>query len=176
MVKLTLEAVAVEAGISKASVLYDYKTKQGLIRAMIERLVSTENERIQGFIDGLGDTPDAPIRGFLAARRLSISDDERAFAVTLCAALAQDAELREPVQVSYQTRIAEIQRSTHPRGAQLAFLAVEGLMLMEWFGLHSWTDSERASLVADMTWLTAQNPARSAEQVASPDDTDTAAD
>ena len=31
--RLTIEAVAAEAGISKASVLYDYKTKQALIKA-----------------------------------------------------------------------------------------------------------------------------------------------
>ena len=44
--KLSLDAVATEAGISKASVLYDYKTKHALIRALVERRVAAETARI----------------------------------------------------------------------------------------------------------------------------------
>ena len=33
--QLTLDAVAIEAGISKASVIYDYKSKQQLIKSVI---------------------------------------------------------------------------------------------------------------------------------------------
>src|SRR3546814_8507750 len=43
---LTLEAVAAEAGISKASVLYDYGTKQALMKALIERRIAAEDSRI----------------------------------------------------------------------------------------------------------------------------------
>ncbi|MBL6430319.1 MAG: TetR family transcriptional regulator [Alphaproteobacteria bacterium] len=35
--RLTLDAVACAARINKASVLYDYKTKQALIKAVLER-------------------------------------------------------------------------------------------------------------------------------------------
>lgn len=64
---LTLEAVAAEAGISKASVLYDYKTKRALIRTLIERRVAAEEELIQRFVDAHADRPDARIRGYIAA-------------------------------------------------------------------------------------------------------------
>ena len=37
---LTLEAVAKQAGISKAAVIYDYKSKQAVIEAIVERLSS----------------------------------------------------------------------------------------------------------------------------------------
>ena len=60
---LTLEAVATEAGISKASVLYDYKNKQALMRAVIERRIAAEDARIQEIQDRLGDEPNAAILG-----------------------------------------------------------------------------------------------------------------
>lgn len=157
--RLTLDAVAAEAKISKASVLYDYKTKQMLINAVIERRVSAEDGRIQGFIDGLGPVPDAPIRGRIAAVLPSMPDEDRSVAISLCAALAQDEQLRQPIQKIYRERIEEILRtSEHPRGAMLAFLAVEGLKLIEWLGLHSWPEPERKLLVAEMDWLVDQRP------------------
>jgi AcrR family transcriptional regulator len=158
-VRLTLEAVAAEAKISKASVLYDYKSKQMLIRAVIERRVAAENARIQEYIDRLGPVADGPIRGRIAATSRPIPDEDRPVAISLCAALAQDAQLRQPIQNIYRERIAEIlATSKHPRGAMLAFLAVEGLMLMEWFGLHSWPEPERSRLVAEIAWLIDHEP------------------
>jgi AcrR family transcriptional regulator len=156
---LTLDGVACEAGISKASVLYDYKTKRALVRALIERRVATEQQRVQRFIDAESDRPNARIRGHLAATSRSFSDEERSVALNLCAALAQDAELRVPVQQSLGEAVAEIQRdSAHPRGAMLAFLAIEGLTLLDWFGLHSFDKPERERLIADIDWLIGQSP------------------
>jgi AcrR family transcriptional regulator len=156
---LTLDAVAAEAGISKASVLYDYKTKRALIRAVIERRVAVEKAYIQTFVDALAGEPDALIRGRLAAASRLRSDEERAVAFNLCAALAQDSGLREPIQQINREQIAEIaSQSTHPRGAMLAFLAAQGLMMMEWFELHCWSADERERLVAEIGWLVDQSP------------------
>lgn len=156
---LTLEAVAVEAGISKASVLYDYKTKRALIRALIERRVGVEQTRIQRFVDAEAGKPNADIRGRLAAASRASSEEDRSVALNLCVALAQDAELRGPVQKSLQETLAAIAASsTHPRGAMLAFLAVEGLTLLDWFGLLSFPEAERDRLIAEIGWLVGQSP------------------
>ncbi len=161
---LTLEAVATEAGISKASVLYDYKTKRALIRAIIERRIAAGEARVQSLVDELRGQPNAQIRGRLAAAARSVSDEERTVALNLCAALAQDGDLREPIHDVYRNAIAQIgASSTHPGGAILAFLAAEGLMLMELFGLHSWPAEERERLVAQIGWLIEQSPAEPAQ-------------
>jgi len=152
--RLRLEAVAAEAGISKASVLYDYKTKQALIKAVIERRVSSETARLRACIDQLGPVPDRVMRGRIAAADRGISDADRAVALNLIAALAQDSELRAPIQEAYRHQIAEIiDTSSHPRGALLAFLALEGLKLMEWFGLYSWPERERKQLFEEISSL-----------------------
>ena len=156
---LTLDAVAAEAGISKASVLYDYKSKRALIGAVIERRVGTEERKIQAFIDTEAGKPDADIRGRLAAASRSSSEEDRSVALNLCVALAQDAELRGPVQKSLQDTLSAIAASsTHPRGAMLAFLAIEGLTLLDWFGLLSFPEPERDRLIAEIGWLIGQSP------------------
>src|SRR3546814_17177550 len=48
-------------------------------------------------------------------------------------------------------RIARVlETSSQPRGALLAFLAIEGLMALEWLGLHRWQTAERGALLASI--------------------------
>lgn len=154
-VRLTLDAVASEAGISKASVLYDYKTKQALIKAVIDRRVATEKDRLNGAIEKLGPVRDKVLRARIAiAKDRAVSDTDRAVIISLVAAMAQDAELRTPIQETVRHQIAEIvHKSSHPREALLAFLALEGLKLLECLGLYNWSKEERRGLLENITSL-----------------------
>lgn len=157
--RLTLDAVAAEAGIAKASVIYDYKCKQALIEAMIARRMAAEDARIAAAAEAVGDGPDRAIRGRILAAARAVPEEERGVALALTASLAQDAALRRPVQDSYRRRIAQIlAESRSPRGALLAFLAVEGLMALEWLALHGWAPEERERLLAEIAWLAEQEP------------------
>tara|TARA_S200002703_G_scaffold19383_1_gene15721 strand:+ start:207 stop:797 length:591 start_codon:yes stop_codon:yes gene_type:complete len=156
---LTLESVAIEAGISKASVLYDYKTKQALMKAVIERRIATENNRIEEIEQHLGPVPNVAIRARLSSELQELSDEDRKVALSLCAVVSQDADLRRPVQDMFARRIAHVmETSDKPRGSILAFLAVEGLKSLEWLGLHQWPSEERKRLLSEIRWLVDQEP------------------
>lgn len=162
---LTLEAVAAEADISKASVLYDYGSKPALIKALIERRIVAEDRRIGEIEDRLGPVPDAAIRARLASELRDLTDEDRSVALSLCAMVAQDAELRTPIQDMMRRRIARVlETSKQPRGALLAFLAIEGLMALEWLGLHRWPAEERRKLLAEIRWLVDQQPESVADE------------
>ncbi len=157
---LTLDAVAMEAGISKASVIYDYKTKQQLIKAVIERRVVLGEERTRAMTEDLGAVSSASIRGLIAAASDAEPDDARAVAVNLGAALAQDDELRKPIEDYYGRTIASVMATSRsPRGGLLAFLALEGLRALEWHDFHSWPDDERRRILQDIGWLVDAVPA-----------------
>lgn len=154
--RLTLEAVATEAGISKASVIYDYKSKQALIKAVIERRVAKDRETLRGTIEKLGAVPDARIRGRIAVAAETIPDDRRAVAINLSSALAQDAELQRLMQDTYRQEVAAIlETSTNPRSALAAFLAVEGLRILEFLGLLTWAGPERAQILGEIEAMAA---------------------
>ncbi|PWK74037.1 TetR/AcrR family transcriptional regulator [Aminobacter sp. AP02] len=151
---LTLDAVATAAGISKASVIYDYKSKQQLINAVIRRRVDAEQERIQALTPPAGSVPSAAINGLIAAAAQRPRDHVRAVAVNLVAALAQDAESRGFIEAVYARMIASVSETAeNPRGAILAFLALEGLKRLELHNMHPWSDAERAGILHDIQWL-----------------------
>jgi AcrR family transcriptional regulator len=172
--RLTVDAVACEAGISKASVLYDYKSKHELVKAVIARRVSDDETAYRETAARFARSADSAIRGQVAMATRSYPEEERAVAYNLCAALGQDADLRAPVQEAFRRRVDEIRRtSEHPDGALLAFLAVEGLIFIDHFGLHDWTPDERARLIAGIDWLIGQNPETAPPAEGAPDDTET---
>ncbi|MEP0478209.1 TetR/AcrR family transcriptional regulator [Nisaea sp.] len=157
--KLTLEAVAIEAGISKASVLYDYKTKQALIKALVERRIASENAKLRHIENGLGHIPNAAIRAQLSSELQEPSDEDGAVMLSLCAVVAQDADLRHPVQEMIAQRITRVKETVeNPRGSMLALLALEGLRALERLGLHKWPSEERKQLLSEIRWLVEQEP------------------
>ena len=152
--RLTLDAVALQAGISKASVIYDYKTKQALIEAVVQRAVRHDNAYNDGVTTSLGDVTSPNIRGRIVAAATPIPDDFRAVALNLSAALAQDAQLRTTFQDNQKKVIAGIaDTASNPRGALLAYLALEGLKLLEALDYHTWPKPERDQLLRDINWL-----------------------
>ncbi len=152
--RLTLDAVAAEAGISKASVLYDYKTKQALIKAVIEHLSAAEVARLRSFVEREGDKPDAAILGMIEAAKSGDTAFHRNVALDLAVALNQHNDLRRAIQENIGSFIDAVQTSsTYPRRAQVAFLAVEGLKLIESFGLYTWSPKERDQLLKDIRAL-----------------------
>src|SRR5690606_314330 len=165
---LTLDAVAAAAGISKASVIYDYKTKQQLIKAVIERRRALEEERICSASAGLGEVAGAPIHGMIAAAATAAQDEMRAVGINLAGAVAQDSELRKPVAEFYQEKIATVMETIkdNSRGGLLAFLALEGLKALEWNEFHCWPDHERQRMLREIARLDDAEPAP--EEIATP--------
>ncbi|WP_442501518.1 TetR/AcrR family transcriptional regulator [Marinivivus vitaminiproducens] len=153
-----MDAVAQEAGISKASVLYDYGTKQGLIKAVIERRIEMDDRALADIVAASDRAADADIKAYVARASCSPTEEDRAVTTSLCATLRED-EIRQPVRdVVRRRRSAILTSATVPRGAMLAFLAIEGLLCLERFDLQPWTDEERAGLIADIEWLATHGP------------------
>ena len=159
--RLTLDAVAAEAGISKASVLYDYKTKSALMRAIVERRMAAEHAREDQIRAALGNVPNAFIRTRLTAASDPATDDDQAITLCMAAAVAQDNELRKPICSKIGDSIAELRKSSKNQdGALLAFVALEGLRMMEHFGVYNFDPADRLRLIEQIRWLVDQEPTR----------------
>lgn len=157
--RLTLDAVAEQAGIGKATVLYDFKTKAALIDAVVERAVARDNAFNTAMTDSLVGQGDAVIRGRILAAATPLPDDFRAVALNLCAALAQDASLRGRIQENQKAVIAALTAdAASPRGALLAYLALEGLKLLEALDYHAWPVEERTRILREINWLVTAKP------------------
>ncbi|KQX60561.1 MULTISPECIES: TetR/AcrR family transcriptional regulator [unclassified Ensifer] len=156
---LTVDAVAREAGVSKASVLYDYKSKQALIEAVVDRAFERDNAHHARVEQKIGDIQDRAVRGRIVAAAEPPPEEFRAVALNLSAALTLDAGLRRKMQASQDATIARIlQNSQSPRGALLAYLALEGLKFLEYLDFHHFARADRDEVLREINWLVTATP------------------
>lgn len=162
---LTLDAVAKEAGVGKATVIYDFKTKQALIEAVVDRSFLADNARHAALEAELGDQDSPAIRGRIRGGAHAPPEDFRAVALNLSAALALDPALRRKMQANQADVIARVlDTAASPRGALLAYLAVEGLKFLEFLDFHHFAPSERDRIVREIEWLATAQPDDAAQR------------
>jgi len=153
-VGLSIDAVAREAGISKSRVIYDYKSKSGLLQALVERRLRVENERVAAAVGAHGHTTNPELRGRIAAAKDSPDEDDRAIALTLCAAMSSEEPLQDMIRDMAKRDIEAV--TSHARHASLAvvaYLALHGMMSMEYLDIYRWTEVERTTLLAEILKL-----------------------
>ncbi|HWO33321.1 MAG TPA: TetR/AcrR family transcriptional regulator, partial [Candidatus Acidoferrum sp.] len=149
----TIDAVAERAGISKATVLYLYKSKRALIEAIVRRAVRYDCDFNEAAIQSFGSVDGSVVRGRILAATMFHPEASRSVGLDLCAALAQDPQLGNPMQDFQNSIIARIAKtSAHPRGALLAHLALEGLKLLELLDFRSWSKAERSRLLREIEY------------------------
>lgn len=156
---LTIDAIAAEAGVTKATVLYDHKSKQALVEAVVERAIrqdDMDHARAEARLEAL---QNRVITGHIVTCSTASAEEKIAIALNICAALAPDSGLRENIclhQVAVMERIVETSRS--PRGALLAYLALEGLKSLDRLGSHTFIDDDREKLLREISWLVTATP------------------
>jgi AcrR family transcriptional regulator len=156
---LTLDAVAAEAGISKASVIYDFKTKQALIEAIVERAFRLDREYHAAAEVDLASSDSLAIRGRIKFAEEPPSEEIKPVAIGLSVALTLDPALRARMKKSQAETISRIvETASSPRGALLAYLALEGLKFLEHLDFHHFDPTDRSRIIREINWLVAETP------------------
>lgn len=160
--RVTLNAVAAEAGVSKSTVLYNCKNKEALLLALIERRIAAEENTANEIRAALDAAPDSGIRTRIALARREMSEDDRAVILSLSATIAQNNELAAPIRAHYARVLDEIlQTSTTSDDAFIAFLAIEGLHCLERFEILQLDPDRRRRTLDDITRLARRGLTRS---------------
>jgi AcrR family transcriptional regulator len=151
--KLTLDAVAEEAGTSKGGLLYHFSSKAHLLDAVVDRWEASFQEQIDAAAE---DTPGGWVRAYAEVSALDYSDDHaREVDSGLLAVLALHPERLEAVRARYQSwqeRIAD--DGIDPVDATLVRLAADGLWLNEVMGLAPLRGDLREQVLARLRDLT----------------------
>ena len=150
---LTLDAVALEAGVSKGGLLYHFPSKAALLAGMINRHLREVDDRARALAGGdTGSEIACPSRrqvgSFLRALLERCTSHPAAGAAVLAAA-AGDPVLLGPCQA--RRRAFLDQMTALPMGfdrAAILMLAVDGLLLSELLHLSPLTAEERERAVA----------------------------
>ncbi|HET8883764.1 MAG TPA: TetR/AcrR family transcriptional regulator [Solimonas sp.] len=156
-VRLTLDAVARQARVSKGGVMYHFPSKEALLQALVTRAI----ERSHAAREKLQPTSPAPGQVLRAYVRASVGDplgNDRVSAALL-SVVASDPKLMAPVREFFRKRLPAIGKDVPFERAALIHLATEGLWLMDLFKLSPFTRAQRATIVRRLAELAADGGA-----------------
>lgn len=145
---LTLDAVAIEAGVSKGGLLYHYPSKEALVAALISRQIERFESRLERV---LSKEEALPGRWTLAYIQASLVPDELGQTSAdfgLIAAVAMNPELLTPLRNKYaQWQRALLADGIPKEAAQTLRFAVDGIWLCSLLGLGAPTIAETKRMV-----------------------------
>ena len=160
-VGLSIDAVAKEAGVSKATVMYDHKSKQDLLSDLISRLMSVEEERVQQAIAESNNTPHPALYGRIISASNALSHTERAVVLAVSASLTNDTNIRDTMRSCTNKDLDEIKRGPKPDAAVLVYLAFSGIYCQEFFDFYKWSPVERDKIIEGIRCLYESYPDKS---------------
>lgn len=155
--RLTLDAVAERAGLSKGGLLYNFPTKEALLQGMIQRLIDevlAEKEALRRQAEPGRNLEARLCTGALLKMRCGAMKD---MASGLMAASAENPRLLEPVrQVIEETFDKLKETSDDLDAALLGWLAVEGLSSLEMHNISPFSEADQERIAQAIQRLLAK--------------------
>ncbi len=143
----TLDAVAERAGISKGGLVYNFATKDGLVRAALEREVTRFQEAVR---QRLGGRPVRPFELVLAHIEEALDEDDAATrkAAFLLTALVHAPDMMEPARRYYRALLDPLlSKAGAAQDVRHALLAVEGIFLLRGLGFVEFSTEEYGAVL-----------------------------
>lgn len=158
--RLTLDAVARDAGLSKGGLLYHFPSKDALVRAMLgrygERFDQARAILAEADPRAAGRHTRAYIRATLG-EAMGAAADFDSLGAALIAAVARNPALLDPIRERYRAWQAAIEDDgLDPVTATLLRLAIDGLWMTEIFGLANLPVALRRDVLARLMELSEQ--------------------
>ncbi|MGK9053626.1 TetR family transcriptional regulator [Neorhizobium petrolearium] len=144
---LSIDAVAREAGVSKSRVVYDHKSKSGLLEALVERKIRAEQERTQAAVAASKDTPHPELYGRIATAAAGPDDEDKAVTLAISAAMSSEDKVRDLMREWFAEDLQAVKATPRPQAALLAYLALSGFLCFELFDFHRWDEAERTVIL-----------------------------
>jgi AcrR family transcriptional regulator len=153
--RLTLDAVAERAELSKGGLLYNFPSKDALLQAMLERIIETAHAEKEQQLSNFAGQPNAHARASVETA-LRIREKIRGIDNGILAASAENPKLLDSIRDAIAEEWSELkQNSDDPDRAALAWLAIEGLGSLEMHGLSPLTAADRKTVIAAVRKLLA---------------------
>jgi len=150
--RLTLDAVAASAGVSKGGLLYSFPTKEALLEAMIERLCARFEQASAAAQEQMSRDSAAALKAYFSAT-LDRKPGQDRVANALLAAVANNLDLLKPMRVHHARWVRSLaERPTFARDT-VAWLAAEGLWLLELLRVSPLNAEQRREVVRYLNTL-----------------------
>jgi AcrR family transcriptional regulator len=147
--RLTLDAIAKEAGISKGGVMHQFPTKEAVLRALLDHQRDYFQGSFARYQQEHGAEHSRPrLAGRIASAR-EAATQPNSLALAIMAAMAQDPSLLSSVRDGDAVVLEEIrQEGPDPDLATLRWLAARGLVTTALMGMCPLSPEDRDRLFA----------------------------
>lgn len=156
--RLSIDAVAREAGISKTRVVYDYKSKTALLEALVDRQFKRDIDRHRIQLEASSGTPHPELFARIRSAEHIPDESEKAVAMAITASMSSEKTIRKKMRDWVVYDLEAMDTGAKPRAARLAYFALLGFGCPEWFGLMEWSESERLMLAGEIRAMYASYP------------------
>jgi AcrR family transcriptional regulator len=147
--RLTLDAVADRAGLSKGGLLYNFPTKDALLQAMIQRMIDQVASEKEALRERAG--PGRNLEARVVTKTLlnfCCGGKMQDMATGMMVATAENPGLLDPVRQVISTTLEQLKANSDDLdSALLAWLATEGLSSLEMHKLSPFSDEDRDRIV-----------------------------
>jgi AcrR family transcriptional regulator len=153
--RVTLEQVALEAGVSKGGLLHHFPTKQALLSGLMEQVGKVFKARLEKFM-GL-ETSDQPGRLARAYIRASFEyeADELQLTNAIAKVVSEFPELLLELQEEFVQLDQEMQADGLPSARAIVIrLACDGLWFSELIGMSSLQEPLRTQMLEELIAMT----------------------
>lgn len=146
--RLTLDAVAERAELSKGGLLYNFPSKDALLQGMLERIIEVARVEKETLLHEFEGQRNVEARAHIETA-LRIREHIKGIAIGIVAASAENPKLLDPVRAAIAEQWAALKSSSEdPDAAAVAWLAIEGLGSLEMHDLSPLTKSDRETVIA----------------------------
>ncbi|MGH6763834.1 MAG: TetR/AcrR family transcriptional regulator [Phyllobacterium sp.] len=149
--RLSLDAVAARAGLSKGGLLYNFPSKSKLLEALVSGYLTEFNDSLQAQEQQFSGRPNACALAFLEVfKNRILCEDSKPSGVL--AAIAEDPSFIAPIR-AYNSKLVERLRAdaTDPELALIAFLVVEGMRSMKLLDIDVLAEGEHLAVFERLT-------------------------
>lgn len=144
--ELTMDAAAAAAGVTKGGLIYHFKTRDELLAALVERLVS---ELDPGLHEDAGSAPPSVAATLIAMAdaTFDMPDDQKRLLSNMLAAASSHPHLMAPAQQMFDRTYAALAQGSGDAGNVLLLAAaLDGISLLELLNLHHFTPAQRQAM------------------------------
>ncbi len=156
---LSLEAVALRAGVSKGGLLYNFPTKAKLMQGLVERYLSEFEQALEA--TRAGNDRESLLSSYI---RLSATEcqEPKPSASWIFSAIAEDPDFLTPIKAFRRQLFGRLKAQTpDTKSLLICYLAIEGLRSMNLFDSDVLSEDERQTLVDSL--LAVAEPSGSAD-------------
>ncbi len=144
--RMTMDAVALKAGVSKGGLMYHFPSQRDLLKAMLDRFTEHWDARAAKAHAELPAGTDREIKSYILAW-FGLGGEYQRTASALLATITRDPGLLKVVRKTHMESMTKILKTApSPERATILLLATQGMWMSELLNISPFTNHERARI------------------------------